>query len=193
MSAVHGDCLLCSLVNTVLGDAYSVSSNMFEGLAVLVPKVRTVLEPKHTRPIVLGEASEKLVTKIAVARLMRTASMPLCMLGGRRGGQVADEVFVARRMMSLSAMCEYGYVYVKLDISAAYDSVGHGPVLSHLDSLYRPDVHDSLRYMHALFVGTTLGFSVLGCQWTCRMQRGRHKKELTRLPFSAIWCLGWRH
>ena len=62
--------------------------DLFEGLAVLMPKKKVVTTVRETRPIVLGDVIAKLLGRVCMARFLQYWPPPPCLFGGRRGVSV---------------------------------------------------------------------------------------------------------
>ena len=135
----------------------------FQGLVVLLAKEKVVTHPKQLRPIVLAEALTKLTARIAAARILVSWPLPPEMLGGRPGGQVAEAVWVAKRMFMRSAMFADRYVYLKVDISAAFDSLEHAAVQADMTRFFHPSHAISARFIDFLLLNQSLHFTALGC------------------------------
>ena len=149
-----------------------VQSVAFHGLVLLLAKVPVVTEPKHVRPIVLTKCLTKLAARIATARVVAAWPNQPEMMGGRSGGQVAEAVWIAKHMLMRSCMFRDQYVYLKVDVSAAFDSLQHAAVQGELVRYFHVSHATSARFLDFLITHQVLQFSALGKTWTQTMTRG---------------------
>lgn len=159
-------------LHTIIQSPKAVPSEVFYGLVVLLAKEKVVLEPKHVRPIVLTETLTKLAARICSARVVQHWPQPPEMMGARPGAQVAEAIWVAKRMFMTSRMYEDQYVYIKIDIAAAFDSMKHSAVRDDLVRYYHPSHGASARFLDFLLTHQVLHFTAFGQTWTQTMGRG---------------------
>ena len=104
------ECLL-RLLGHVFDDPACDADVLYRGLAVLVPKVSCVLEPKQTRPLVLTETITKLAARVAMHRVLESWPVVDECMGGRRGLQVSDAVCTAKTMLAKSKVFDCDAVF----------------------------------------------------------------------------------
>ena len=164
----EGGSYLLAVVNALHRHPERFDPDIFRGLVILLPKCAAVTEPQQVRPIVLTECLVKLVASIAVARTLDTWRCHYEMLGGLSGVQVAEVIWAAKTMLARSRMFQDSYVYLRIDISAAFDSLEHAAVLRKFRAQRRPDAAVSFGFLEWLLSHQRLLFSAFGEQWcTC--------------------------
>ena len=92
-------------------------------LMVVLPKTAQPLVAKDLRPIAMGSAAGKVFSRMLLARadaVLQPETHTQCACKGR---QTADYMFTIARTMDLEREWRGGAVWVKLDISKAFDSL----------------------------------------------------------------------
>jgi hypothetical protein len=75
-------------------------------------------------------------------------------------------------MTSRSCCYKDSHIYVKLDISAAYDSIYHSRLFRTLQKNVGPEHATSAKFIQWLVLSQSLSFSLFGKEWTIPMRRG---------------------
>ena len=186
------ECLL-RLLGHVFDDPACDADVLYRGLAVLVPKVSCVLEPKQTRPLVLTETITKLAARVAMHRVLESWPVVDECMGGRRGLQVSHAVFTAKTMLAKSKVFDCDAVFVKLDLSSAYDSLSHAAVVDEVLRWYVPSTSKSCRFLLHMITASSVAFHCLGVSWNIAIRRGTVQGG-THSPglFSALVGIAFR-
>ena len=103
---------------------------------------------------------------------MRTWPCPCEMLGGKPSSQVAEALWIAKLMASRCVVYGHSCVVVRLDISAAYDSLLLREVRDEFCRFYNPQVAASLRWLDHMMHNQTLQFQMQSHTWEQKVHRG---------------------
>ena len=163
--------------------------DLFEGLAVLMPKKKVVTTVRETRPIVLGDVVAKLLGRVCMARFLQYWPPPPCLFGGRRGVSVSDCIGTVKACLSKISVFQSSEVVIKLDLSGAYDSLDLAMVARFLARFRHETTHKSSRFIWSLLTKNRLTFAALGATWRQTVVRGT-AQGATHSPslFSHIVC-----
>ena len=101
-------------------------------LMVLLPKKDQPQEPKDTRPISMGSATEKLFSRMVLERCKHTLGNGAAWQCSGPHKQSTDYLYVAHRLFETEREWAKGLAVVKLDIARAFDSVSRSKLFERL-------------------------------------------------------------
>ena len=160
-------------------------------IVVLIPKLQTVREAKDVRPICLLETIHKVFSKLLISRLLEVWPRAQYQMGGLPGGQVLDALFAAYSFVERDSLSDQPCIYISLDISKAFDSVGYLKLVQHLQSI-TPDSHKSeLLRLTEMMLYPKMHFEFQGQRWeweatTGVQQGGSHSSTVFALYIEAV-------
>ena len=111
---------------------------------VLIPKTVLVATPKDYRPIAIMEAIHKLFMGLLVQRVQTTWDAPRSQMGGYKGSQVLDALFLATTKLEKQSLEGTAHIWVSADIEAAFDSVDWQKLHESLWSMTSQSAHVEL-------------------------------------------------
>ena len=158
MQTEEGQTLLLAMFRQIHASPTVVSAEFFEGLVVLIEKTACVTLPRDVRPIVLTECVCKWIAAICIRRTLDVWPTPLEVMGGIAGIQLAEVVKVAQVMAVQSAMYDDGFVYLRLDITGAFDSADIPSMLEYLARHAQSTQMTSCASLHYMMTRQTLRF-----------------------------------
>ena len=142
-----------------------VQCDLLVGWVILLPKKPRVSSADMLRPIVLGEVVVKLLTKLCIARLLRYWPAPACCLGSVRSRGVADAAYLVTSAIQEAVVVAAPVVVVKLDISAAYDSLKVQAVVDWLVQRWEARTGKSAKLLVFVLTHSSLIFHMLQQEW----------------------------
>ena len=117
---------LLEMFNTVLWGLRQVPPSWLSSHVTFLPKTSAPSSPGELRPIVLSPTVAKVFTKALMLRLRsRLPPIRACQVGGIAGRQTLDSVCAVQHAIKLAEEYNKTLFVIKLDITAAFDSLSH--------------------------------------------------------------------
>ncbi|CAE7357404.1 pol [Symbiodinium sp. CCMP2592] len=126
---------LLELFNDVLWGVRPVPRSWLSNHVIFLPKTAAPECPKDLRPIVLSPTVAKVFTKALMIRLRpKLPKIQAFQVGGLPGRQALDSACAVQHAIRLAQQYDKTLYVVKLDITAAFDSISHEAVAAFLAS-----------------------------------------------------------
>ena len=117
---------LLEMFNAVLWGIRKVPPAWLSNHVTFLPKTAAPCTPGELRPIVLSPTFAKVFTKALMLRLRpRLPQIQACQVGGIPGRQTLDSVCAVQHAIKLAEEYNKPLYVIKLDITAAFDSLSH--------------------------------------------------------------------
>ena len=146
-------CGMCTevLTNGVLPEPWGVS------LLALLPKCQCPALPSDLRPIAMGSAAMKMMSRIVMGRTFDKLREPCRHASSGKGRQPADLVGTFTRLRDVTREWRTGVIAAKLDVKGAFDYIDRGKVADFLQARLRdPQDQHALRFLLLLLAENTM-------------------------------------
>ena len=199
VEATFGLELLTELLNAFLADPASLPNDLAEGWVILLPKRALVDQPDQFRPIVCGEVLLKILSKLAVARIVSQWPVPQCCFGACRGRGVPEALYTVKACSQELGGMQDDTVFLQLDISSAFDSLQHRAILTFLRDHWCASTAKSSKIIHWILSHSVLKFQLFDTDWQVQQQVGTQQGashspvlfgRLVAAHFDKL-CRGW--
>ena len=101
---------------------------------VLLPKVPHPVEPKHTRPICVGSAVERVFSRMVLARCKQCLGLQRSWHTAGPHRQTADYLHMVYRLFEVEREWSKGRAIIKVDLARAFDSIRRDVLLQRLQA-----------------------------------------------------------
>ena len=169
------------LVDGILPEPWGVS------LLALIPKCQNPVCAGDLRPIAMGSAAMKMMSRIIMNRTFGFLRSPSCCAASGRGRQAADLIGTFTRLRDVCREWREGIVAIKLDVKGAFDFIDRGRVADYLEQrLAEAETTYELRFLLLLLAENVLrGAAPGGGVVTIQSNRGikQGSPEICR----ALW------
>ena len=105
-----------------------------KAIMIVLPKVQEPSTVKDVRPIAMGRAVGKLFSRILLNRAMGMVGHETSVQCAGSGRQTADYLYSIAKSFDLEREWKFGTIWVKVDISKAFDTLNRYQFLSRLKS-----------------------------------------------------------
>ena len=120
-------------------------------LLALIPKCAHPSRPADLRPIAMGSAAMKMMSRIIMNRTFCELRAPSCCSSSGKGRQAADLIGTFTRLRDVTREWRCGIVAAKLDVRGAFDFIDRGAVASFMqERLDKPERRFELRFLLCL-------------------------------------------
>ncbi|CAE7234815.1 unnamed protein product [Symbiodinium sp. CCMP2592] len=195
---------LCQMCTDVLRDG-CLPPNWGVSLLALLPKCLHPQQPGDLRPIAMGSAAMKMMSRIVMNRTFGHLRSPSCCASSGKGRQPADLIGTFTRLRDITKEWRIGVVAAKLDVRGAFDFIDRGCVASFLqDRLGDSGMPFELRFLLLLLaenvmVGTAPGGKTVRVDANRGIKQGSPESaelfgliiahELQKLRLGPLWTV----
>ncbi|CAE7360009.1 pol [Symbiodinium sp. CCMP2592] len=161
---------LVELFNDVLWGTRAIPTPWLSNHVIFLPKTAAPESPKDLRPIVLSPTVAKVFTKALMLRLRpRLPRIQAFQVGGLPGRQTLDAACAVQHAIRLAQQYDKTLYVVKLDITAAFDSMSHEAVAAFLATATGCREAELLL---EIIVQTKVELSLQGTRWEQPLSKG---------------------